>query len=78
MLLIRWRDKAIGKTQVCIRWVFEQEVGVKSFIAVKLKENIVIFDWALREENSLKINRLPRVKDILEISSLHLSDNLNI
>ncbi|KAF9623292.1 hypothetical protein IFM89_000781 [Coptis chinensis] len=53
-----------GKThaQVCLRWVYEQGVGllVKSFNEARLKENMEIFDWALNEEESKKINQLPQ------------------
>ncbi|KAF5175314.1 Non-functional nadph-dependent codeinone reductase [Thalictrum thalictroides] len=58
------KARGITLAQVCIRWVYEQGVGVlvKSFNEVRLKENLDIFDWALSEEESTKINRLPESK----------------
>ncbi|XP_042494317.1 non-functional NADPH-dependent codeinone reductase 2-like [Macadamia integrifolia] len=54
--------KARGKTiaQVCLRWVFEQGVVVvvKSFNEERMKENLDILDWALREEDTQKITQI--------------------
>ncbi|PIA62290.1 hypothetical protein AQUCO_00200348v1 [Aquilegia coerulea] len=67
--LLKEIAEATGKThaQVCIKWVFEQGVGiiVKSFNEVRLKENIDIVDWALSGEHSMKISQLPQSKGYL-------------
>ncbi|XP_072990386.1 deoxymugineic acid synthase 1-D-like [Typha latifolia] len=58
--------EAKGKSlaQVCLRWVYEQGdcVIVKSFNEERLKENLLIFDWELNEEERQKIAQLPQGK----------------
>lgn len=58
--------KSNGKTiaQVALRWVYEQGVSVvtKSFNKERMKENLDILDWSLREEDNEKINQLPQRK----------------
>ncbi|WCJ37066.1 NAD(P)-linked oxidoreductase superfamily protein [Euphorbia peplus] len=55
---------ARGKTlaQVCLRWIYEQNVSVvvKSFNKERMKENLEIFDWELSEEDLQKINQIPQ------------------
>nr|DAD34699.1 TPA_asm: hypothetical protein HUJ06_005339 [Nelumbo nucifera] len=48
--------------QVCLRWVYEQGVGllVKSCSERRLEENLDIFNWALSEEESEKIGQIPQ------------------
>ncbi|XP_042504445.1 non-functional NADPH-dependent codeinone reductase 2-like isoform X1 [Macadamia integrifolia] len=58
--------KARGKTiaQVCLRWVHEQGVIVlvKSFNEERMKENLDIFDWVLREEDYQKISQIQQCR----------------
>ncbi|KAK8655398.1 hypothetical protein V6N13_107977 [Hibiscus sabdariffa] len=53
-----------GKTvaQVCLRWAFEEGVGVivKSFNGERMKQNLEIFDWSLSEEELKRIDQLPQ------------------
>ncbi|KAH7516198.1 hypothetical protein FEM48_Zijuj10G0109900 [Ziziphus jujuba var. spinosa] len=57
-----------GKTvaQVCLRWIYEQGVGmvVKSFNEERMKENLDIFDWELTPEESQKISQIPQRKGL--------------
>ncbi|KAI3957711.1 hypothetical protein MKW92_048984 [Papaver armeniacum] len=48
--------------QVCLRWVYEQGVGllVKSFNEQRMEENLMIFDWQLAEDDLVKISKLPQ------------------
>jgi diketogulonate reductase-like aldo/keto reductase len=56
--------KAKGKSvaQVCLRWGYEQGIGVvmKSYNKERLEQNIQIFDWELTEQDSIKIAQLPQ------------------
>ncbi|KAH7570357.1 hypothetical protein ACOSP7_018439 [Xanthoceras sorbifolium] len=56
--------KAHGKTvaQVCLRWIIEQGAiaVVKSFNRERMKENLEIFDWALTDDDYVKINQIPQ------------------
>ncbi|XP_010255181.1 PREDICTED: non-functional NADPH-dependent codeinone reductase 2-like [Nelumbo nucifera] len=54
------RGKSVA--QVCLRWVYEQGVGllVKSCSERRLEENLDIFNWALSEEESEKIGQIPQ------------------
>ncbi|XP_072971289.1 LOW QUALITY PROTEIN: deoxymugineic acid synthase 1-B-like [Typha angustifolia] len=69
--------KAKGKTlaQVCLRWVYEQAdcVIVKSFNRERMKENLLIFDWELNEEERQMIAQIPqrRLFPALEFVSNH-------
>ncbi|KAI8023799.1 Non-functional NADPH-dependent codeinone reductase 2 [Camellia lanceoleosa] len=58
--------KARGKSvaQVCLRWVYEQGVGVlvKSFSEERMKENLQIFDWELSAQDSEMINQISHYK----------------
>ncbi|WCJ33693.1 NAD(P)-linked oxidoreductase superfamily protein [Euphorbia peplus] len=60
------KDIAIqkGKTiaQVCLRWVYQQNVSVavKSFNKERMKENLEIFDWKLSGEDLKKIDQIPQ------------------
>ncbi|XP_042504446.1 bifunctional protein STORR-like isoform X2 [Macadamia integrifolia] len=50
--------------QVCLRWVHEQGVIVlvKSFNEERMKENLDIFDWVLREEDYQKISQIQQCR----------------
>ncbi|KAM7486867.1 hypothetical protein LguiA_002876 [Lonicera macranthoides] len=56
--------KAKGKSvaQICLRWGYEQGIGVvmKSFNKERLEQNIDIFDWGLSEDETKKIAALPQ------------------
>ncbi|KAI3843982.1 hypothetical protein MKX03_000347 [Papaver bracteatum] len=56
--------EAKGKThaQVGLRWVYEQGVSliVKSFNELRMKENMMIFDWELTEDELQKIGKIPQ------------------
>ncbi|PSR98743.1 Non-functional NADPH-dependent codeinone reductase [Actinidia chinensis var. chinensis] len=56
--------EAKGKTvaQVCLRWEYEQGIGivVKSYNKERIKQNLEIFDWALSDEESKKIGEIPQ------------------
>ncbi|GAB2238146.1 hypothetical protein Droror1_Dr00016048 [Drosera rotundifolia] len=60
--------KAKGKTisQVSLRWVYEQGVAVvvKSFNQHRMKENLMIFDWELSEEDHKKIRTIPQSRGV--------------
>ncbi|XP_058193265.1 non-functional NADPH-dependent codeinone reductase 2-like [Rhododendron vialii] len=61
--------KARGKTvaQVCLRWAYEQGIGVvvKSFNKERMKQNLEIFNWALSKEESQKIGEIPQSRACL-------------
>ncbi|KAK3038642.1 hypothetical protein RJ639_027305 [Escallonia herrerae] len=63
---------ARGKTipQVCLRWAYEQGIGVlvKSFNKDRMKQNLQLFSWELSEEESKKISEIPQSSACLEIS----------
>ncbi|XP_010264142.1 PREDICTED: chalcone synthase-like [Nelumbo nucifera] len=50
------------ETVISLRWVYQQGVGllVKSCNKGRLKKNLDIFNWALREEESKKISQIPQ------------------
>lgn len=56
--------KAKGKTvaQICLKWAFEEGVGVivKSFNVERMKQNLEILDWSLSEEERKRIGDLPQ------------------
>ncbi|KAE8730240.1 putative NAD(P)H-dependent oxidoreductase 2 [Hibiscus syriacus] len=56
--------EAKGKTvaQICLRWAFEEGVGVivKSFNGERMKQNLEIFDWSLSKEDLIRIDDLPQ------------------
>ncbi|XP_059655981.1 non-functional NADPH-dependent codeinone reductase 2-like [Cornus florida] len=54
------RQKTVA--QVCLRWAYEQGIGVlvKSFNKERMKQNLGIFDWALSEEESKRISEIPQ------------------
>ncbi|KAI3894308.1 hypothetical protein MKX03_001855 [Papaver bracteatum] len=60
--------EAKGKThaQVCLRWVYEQGVSllVKSFNDQRMKENMMIFDWELTEDELEKIGKIPQSRGL--------------
>ncbi|GAB4839869.1 Non-functional NADPH-dependent codeinone reductase 2 [Ancistrocladus abbreviatus] len=61
--------KARGKTipQVCLRWAHEQGIAlvVKSFNEERMKENLMIFDWELsEEEDHRKISEIPQSRGV--------------
>uniref|UniRef100_A0A1D1ZA43 Putative NAD(P)H-dependent oxidoreductase 1 n=1 Tax=Anthurium amnicola TaxID=1678845 RepID=A0A1D1ZA43_9ARAE len=60
---------AKGKTtaQVCLRWVYEQNVSVvvKSFNENRIKENLDILEWELNEEERHKISLIPQRRSVL-------------
>ncbi|KAG9444846.1 hypothetical protein H6P81_016186 [Aristolochia fimbriata] len=57
-----------GKTlaQVCLRWVYEQNVSllVKSFNKERMKENQEILDWELSKEDLQRIDQLPQYRSV--------------
>ncbi|MCL7027039.1 hypothetical protein MKW94_006692 [Papaver nudicaule] len=57
-----------GKThaQVCLRWVYEQGVSllVKSFNEQRMKENTLIFQWELTEDELEKISKIPQKRGL--------------
>ncbi|XP_010695885.2 non-functional NADPH-dependent codeinone reductase 2 [Beta vulgaris subsp. vulgaris] len=52
--------------QVCLRWAYEQgiTVVVKSFNEERMKENLMIFDWELTEEDHEKIRGIPQSRGV--------------
>ncbi|MCL7042663.1 hypothetical protein MKW94_002477 [Papaver nudicaule] len=60
--------EAKGKThaQVCLRWVYEQGVSllVKSFNEQRMKENMMIFNWELTEDELEKISKIPQSRGL--------------
>ncbi|KAL7240957.1 hypothetical protein ACSBR2_006563 [Camellia fascicularis] len=60
---------ARGKTvaQVCLRWAYEQGIGVlvKSFNKERMKQNLEIFNWSLSNEESKKIGEIPQSRACL-------------
>ncbi|KAI3955652.1 hypothetical protein MKW92_004895 [Papaver armeniacum] len=56
--------EAKGKThaQVCLRWIFEQGASllVKSYNEQRMKENMMIFDWELTQDEREKISKIPQ------------------
>lgn len=60
--------KSEGKTvpQVCLRWAYEQgiAVAVKSFNRERMKENLMIFDWELSEEDHEKIRGITQSRTV--------------
>ncbi|PON83764.1 Aldo/keto reductase [Trema orientale] len=66
---------AKGKSvaQVCLRWVYEQDVSfvVKSFDKNRIKENFDIFDWGLSPEDLQKISDIPQQRGSLALDLIH-------
>ncbi|TQD92577.1 hypothetical protein C1H46_021829 [Malus baccata] len=62
--------EARGKTiaQVCIRWVYQvgATLAVKSYNKERLKQNLLVFDWELSEDDLAKINQIPQKKMMLK------------
>ncbi|XP_068643110.1 non-functional NADPH-dependent codeinone reductase 2-like [Aristolochia californica] len=60
------KDRGKTLAQVCLRWVYEQNVSVlvKSFSKERLKENLGIFDWELSEDDLQKIDHLPQHRSV--------------
>ncbi|CAN6548873.1 unnamed protein product [Malus baccata var. baccata] len=62
--------EARGKTiaQVCIRWVYQvgATLAVKSYNEERLKQNLLVFDWELSEDDLAKINQIPQKKMMLK------------
>ncbi|XP_021747202.1 non-functional NADPH-dependent codeinone reductase 2-like [Chenopodium quinoa] len=60
--------KSKGKSipQVCLRWAYEQGITivVKSFNKERIKENLMIFDWELTEEDHEKIRGIPQSRGV--------------
>ncbi|PSS13565.1 Non-functional NADPH-dependent codeinone reductase [Actinidia chinensis var. chinensis] len=69
--------KARGKTvpQVCLRWAYEQGIGVlvKSFNKERMKQNLGIFNWELTKEEREKIGEIPQSRACLghDYTSVH-------
>lgn len=61
--------KERGKTvaQVCLRWAYEQGIGVvvKSFNKERMKQNLEIFNWKLSEEEAKKISEIQQSRGCL-------------
>lgn len=61
--------KEKGKTvaQVCLRWAYEQGIGVvvKSYNKERMKNNLDIFDWELSEEEAKKISEIEQSRACL-------------
>ncbi|XP_009408565.2 non-functional NADPH-dependent codeinone reductase 2 isoform X2 [Musa acuminata AAA Group] len=56
-----------SRAQVCLRWGVEQggSIVVKSFNKERLKENMEIFDWHLKEEDKERLSLVPQKRLIL-------------
>uniref|UniRef100_A0A5B6YWT0 Putative reductase 2 n=1 Tax=Davidia involucrata TaxID=16924 RepID=A0A5B6YWT0_DAVIN len=67
------RQKTVA--QVSLRWAYEQGIGVlvKSFNKERMKQNIEIFNWALKDEESKKISEIPQSRGCLgkDYTSVH-------
>ncbi|KAH7837896.1 hypothetical protein Vadar_019311 [Vaccinium darrowii] len=54
--------KGKGKTvaQICLRWAYEQGIGVvtKSFNKERMQQNLAIFDWTLSDKDCKKIGEI--------------------
>ncbi|XP_073280926.1 protein REDOX 2-like [Primulina huaijiensis] len=52
------------KTQVALRWVYEQGAVplVKSFNSERMRQNLQIFDWELTDEETCKIGKISQAK----------------
>ncbi|XP_047955812.1 methylecgonone reductase-like [Salvia hispanica] len=48
--------------QVALRWIYEQGASmiVKSFNRERMRENLQVFDWKLRDEDGEKIKEIPQ------------------
>ncbi|KAJ9708667.1 hypothetical protein PVL29_000609 [Vitis rotundifolia] len=70
--------KAHGKTsaQVCLRWLYEQGVSMlpQSGNKKRMKENLMIFDWALSGEELNTFTQLPQHKTLRPSSFLGSHD----
>lgn len=53
--------------QICLRWEYEQGIGVvvKSYNAERMKQNIDIFSWELSSEEAEKIAGIPQSRACL-------------
>ncbi|KAI3945239.1 hypothetical protein MKX01_035000 [Papaver californicum] len=51
---------------VCLRWVYEQGVSllVKSYNEQRMKENMMIFQWELTEDELEKISKIPQKRGL--------------
>ncbi|KAL3501256.1 hypothetical protein ACH5RR_035705 [Cinchona calisaya] len=67
------RGKSVA--QVSLRWAYEQGIGVvvKSFNKDRMRQNLEIFDWELKDEESKKISEIPQGRACLGIdyTSIH-------
>lgn len=62
--------------EVCLRWLYEQGVSMlpQSMNKERMKENLMIFDWALSAEELKKFTELPQHKTLLPSSFLGSHD----
>ncbi|CAL0322295.1 unnamed protein product [Lupinus luteus] len=56
------RNKSVA--QIALRWIYEQGASaiVKSFNKERMKQNLQIFDWELKQEESDKISHIPQCR----------------
>ncbi|KAE9600201.1 hypothetical protein Lal_00045756 [Lupinus albus] len=56
------RNKSVA--QIALRWIYEQGASaiVKSFNKERMKQNLEIFDWELKQEESDKISQIPQCR----------------
>nr|AAR89808.1 reductase 2 [Hydrangea macrophylla]AAR89810.1 reductase 2 [Hydrangea macrophylla] len=61
--------------QVCLRWAYEQGIGVlvKSFNKERMEQNLQIFNWTLSDDESKKISEIPQGRACLgtDYTSVH-------
>lgn len=60
-------ERAKTVPQVCLRWAYEQGIGVlvKSFNRDRMKQNLELFSWALSEEESKRMSEIPQSRACL-------------
>ncbi|XP_022775565.1 non-functional NADPH-dependent codeinone reductase 2-like [Durio zibethinus] len=57
------KEKGMAVAQICLRWAYEQGISVlvKSFNEDRMKSNLEIFNWSLRQDEvKKKINEIPQ------------------
>ena len=64
--------------KVCLRWLYEQGVSMvpQSGNKERMKENLMIFDWALSREELNRFSQLPQHKTLQASSFLGSHDLL--
>ncbi|KAK1380502.1 non-functional NADPH-dependent codeinone reductase 2-like [Heracleum sosnowskyi] len=61
------KEKGKSVAQVCLRWAYEQGIGVvvKSYNKERMKNNLEIFEWELSEEEAKKISEIEQSRACL-------------